>query len=56
MKKSITKIAPKKLVLRREDIAALTTAQLDQVAGGEAVICSNFTPRSCNPPTDEAED
>ena len=52
MKKSTTRIAPKKLALRRETIAALTASDLRKVAGGDPVeLCSRFAPRSCNSTT-----
>ncbi len=49
MKKSKSKIKalqPRKLMLRRESIAQLTRAQLDDVAGGLDGGCS-LQPQSC---------
>lgn len=56
MKKSPSKVLPRKLVVRREVIVSLTRPRLDHVAGGlaEAVpVCSWLEPGSCRPPTRE---
>ena len=49
MKKSRPQAAPRKLVLRREVITRLTSAQLDLVAGGldDGGGCSEYRPQSC---------
>jgi hypothetical protein len=58
MKKTTTKTPQRKLVLRRENVASLTLPELRNVAGGSDEPggdggCSNWRPRSCNPPPNE---
>jgi hypothetical protein len=53
MKKSPSKVLPRKLVMRREVIVSLTPPRLDHVAGGVAEgvpMCSKLEPTSCRPP------
>jgi hypothetical protein len=51
MKKIMNKTSPRKLVLHREHVVSLTPPELAHVIGGDAERgCSDWRPRSCNPP------
>jgi hypothetical protein len=60
MKKSPSKVLPRKLVLHREVIVSLTPPRLERVAGGAAAgdvpVCTQLEPTSCRPPTRRGHD